>query len=456
MDAPHEDTIAAIGTPPGVGGIGIIRVSGPDALPIVQKLIPKNTPLKPRAIHYRTLIHPHTHVPIDEACVLYFKTPQSYTGEDVIEIQAHSSPFILKCILSVLLENGARLAEKGEFSRRAFMNGKLSLREAESLIDRIHARTEKSYHIAIGHLKGHLYNEISRIRKELLKVLEHIEASVDFPDEVDRIDRDAVLATLSQSQKKILEMLQFQDFGKYIHNGVKCVILGSPNVGKSSLLNRLAGENRAIVTPIPGTTRDFVDIAIELGGLIFHFFDTAGIRASTEYIERLGIKKVSGLMQKADMILWVLEGSRPLTQDEYQMAQKMKKKKNVVLILNKSDKKRKLDLPFETPWKKWPQIWISSKKNCGIHELKELLYHQFVNQYEHINLDLLCNIRQLHCLKDTEKSIKSLIEGLKAGLEEDIVSIDLKAAILKLGELTGDEVTEEVLDGIFSRFCVGK
>ncbi len=454
MDLTH-DTIAAIATPPGLGGIGIIRISGPDTIQIVSKIFPKENDLTPRHVYYGDIRHPVTGDILDEACVIYFKAPQSFTGEDVAEIQTHAGPYILNSILASILEIGARLAFQGEFTKRAFLNGKIDLTKAESIIDLIHAKNAKSHQVALAHHKGALYTHISAIRLTLMTLLEQMEGSIDFPEEVDSIDKFELKAQIKTILNTLSHILTLQDFGKLATGGINCLIVGEPNAGKSSLFNQLLGQNRSIVTPVAGTTRDFIDGQIELGGLTFNLIDTAGYREATDYIESLGIKRISQLVKKAHVILWVIDQSRSFS-DTYLPLMAKIKKKPLYLILNKSDLKKRTFIDQIDDMARWPVIHTSAKKNSGLDQLKERLYTDFVSKFQHIDLDLICNVRQVHCLKEVQLHLNHLKEALDLGFEDDIMAIDLKSAILKLGEITGEEITEEVLDGIFSRFCVGK
>lgn len=451
------DTIAAIATPLGIGGIGVIRVSGPDALTLSHQFTPSSTHprILPNMMIYTSIIHPLSHALLDDGCVVFFKAPKSYTGEPVVEFHLHGSIHILRKVLGALIEQGARPADPGEFTQRAFINGKMDLTKAESVIDVIHASSDKAHAVALNHLKGHLFDRIQAIRHTLMRILEQVEGSLDFPDEVDPIDRPEVKAILLQLTEQIQHILSLKDFGRWISNGIKCVIVGRPNAGKSSLMNCLAGEDRAIVSAIPGTTRDFIEVRVELGGILFEFIDTAGIRDTHNVVELIGVKRVKKLIQSADVILWVLDQTQVLTPDDHSIFSQLKRKKNKIIVLNKADKKRRLSLDAlsSTPL---PYLSISAKSKQGISELKTTLYDQFVGQLDGLDMDLICNVRQQHCLATTLTHLTTLIQGMDTAPVDDLFSFDLKQAILTLGEVTGDTFNEEVLDGIFSRFCVGK
>ncbi len=351
-----------------------------------------------------------------------------------------------------VLELGARLATPGEFTRQAFINGRIDLTRAESVIDMIHAQTPMGHAVALGHLQGGLFKQVSRIRSRLMTLFEQIEGSINFPDEVDGLDRGEFAGEIRSIVRELEMMIQLQDYGQLIHSGVHCVIVGRPNAGKSSLLNQLAGQQRAIVTSIPGTTRDFLEVDVELGGLMFRFIDTAGIRTSTDYIESLGMRKIKTLIHSAQVVLWVVDSSKAPTDEDEMIYKKIKSKKNIYVIHNKIDRSRK----FKKSFGDYPEILLSAKTGEGIDRLKASLHRDFSEKYANVNLDLVCNVRQLQCLKEANTNLSQLLNGIENRMEDDVLSIDLKSAIVKLGEVTGEEITEEVLDGIFSRFCVGK
>ncbi len=451
------DTIAAIATPPGIGGVGIIRVSGPDVVSIMGQLFPARKAWQPRYVYYDRVVEPDTGVVLDEGCVVYFEAPQSYTGEDVLELQLHASPQVMQSVLSVLLALDVRLADPGEFTKRAVVNGKMDLTQAESVIELIHSKSMYAQRVSLAHLRGSLFKRISLLRAGLMRYMEQIEGSIDFPDEVDAVDRIGMIASIEKSVSDLSHLLRAQDFGKWIQGGVQCVIVGRPNVGKSSLLNALLGESRSIVTSIPGTTRDFIDAQILLGGVTFSFVDTAGVRSeTTDVIELLGMRRIKALIRSSDVVLWVVDGSVPLQPDDYRILEQIKRKARLYVIVNKSDKRQRVDLSGLEFKKNTRMIAMSTKKQHGLGELKEALRHDFVERLERLDVSLMCNVRQVAALRLVRDQLKHLLAQYVLGAVDDALSIDLKGAILKLGEVTGDDVTEEVLDGIFSRFCVGK
>ena len=451
----ENETIAAIATPLGTGGVGIVRCSGSGVSSLIATLF--SLPhLKSHYVHYAALKDPDNGALVDEWCVIYFKSPRSYTGEDVVEIQCHGGYYNVQKILSLVCEHGCRLAAKGEFTRRAFLNGKMDLMQAESVIDMIHATSDKAHAVAMGHHQGGLYNYIQPIRKQLIDWLEVIQASIDFPDEVEGLDHADMRVGLESILSDLQKILSYQDFGEFVQQGVRCVIVGRPNVGKSSLINRLIGEERSIVTDMPGTTRDYIDVSMKLGGLNFRLFDTAGIRESSDAIEQLGIQKVDALIQKADIIFWVLDMSEALTDDDRLIRDRISNNDRVYILENKQDLPCDCNCSDLALLEHWPRFQLSTKTGRGISLLKEALYTEFVQHNEHVPIDMLCNVRQQDCLKRSLSRLGQLRENMTMGYEDDMLSIDIRAALLPLGELTGDAFTEELLDSIFSRFCIGK
>jgi len=447
-------TIVAVSTPPGIGGIGIIRLSGPDAKRIVETLAQKKL-RKPRFAYRATLTNPDTQQPLDDALVLYFRGPNSYTGEDIVECHVHGNPFILESIITACLCLGATHAGAGEFTSRAFLNGKLDLTQAEAVADLIHAQSEQGQSVALSHLKGYLFQHLTKHRTQLRELLEHIEGALDFPDEIPAPDRADVLRQLHKLSATLEKFIQNQDYGKVIRDGVTCAIIGKPNAGKSSLLNQLLGEKRAIVSPIPGTTRDFIEAHIQLGGITFHLIDTAGVRDKTiDPIELLGIRKVRQVIRSAQVLVWVVDGSQKSIQDDIKLLSSLPKRIPLYLILNKADKKQRFIL--ENTKRVRATLALSAKSGQGVSALKELLCEDFGRNIPRDTHDMLCNTRQIACLKESNNALKTIIQTLTAGFEFDAISYDMKTAIMHLGEASGDEVTEEILDGIFSRFCVGK
>lgn len=449
-----HSTIVAIATPPGIGGVGVVRLSGPEASSIVYQLT--TLVLKRPRYAYRVLFRdPYTDRPIDDGLAIFFAGPHSYTGEDVVECHLHGNPFLLKTIVSLCVALGAQMAGPGEFTARAFLNGKLDLTQAEAVADLIHTHSEQGQQVALSHLKGTLFQHLTHYRKDLMQLLEHIEGSLDFPDEIEAPDIEILASAFSSLAKTLHAIIKMGDYGRMAREGVRCAIIGRPNAGKSSLLNQLLGEKRALVSPIPGTTRDFIEADVQLGGLSFRFFDTAGLRDdSVDPIELMGIKQVRRLIREADAILWVIDSSQPHTPKETVLQRLFPRKKPLYVILNKSDKRQQFKMPM--PVSDTHIFSLSSKTGKGLLALKTRLSEDFTQHFSSEQLPFLCNARQQACLLQCHHSLKTIQTTLQTGFALDTIAYALKNAISHLGEATGDDLTEEVLDGVFSRFCVGK
>jgi tRNA modification GTPase len=454
----NPDTIAAIATPLGEGGIGIIRLSGSGSKKIIARIFEhKNkAQLKPNFFYHGQIVNIKSKEKIDDVCVVFFKSPRSYTGEDVVEIHAHSNVYILKKILELVLLEGARIAEKGEFTKRAFLNGKLDLTQAEAVLDLIHAKCAKAHKVALGHLQGGLYNHLESIENTLMTILEQIEGSIDFPDDVEEIDNQSTRQKLNKIYSKVNNIIKIQDYGQLVLSGIRCLIIGKPNVGKSSLLNALIGKERAIVTSIPGTTRDFIDAQLELGGLIFEFIDTAGFRHTKDPVEQKGVKNIYSLLKKAQIVFWVVDNSTNFDElDEY-VFNNIKTRSNVYIIANKIDKKQKLNVTKLADKSGFEIINISAKCDIGIDDLKNKIHNDFVKRNENTDLDLICNARQLQCIKQLNKILKKLLAALDKNVEDVLIAHEIRETLKIIKEISGKEITEELLEGIFSKFCIGK
>lgn len=455
LSCTQDDTIVAIATPLGSGGVGIVRLSGPASLAIAKRCCKGKQVWIERMATLRTICHPKTEQTLDEGCVIYFKAPRSYTGEDVVEFQVHSGPQVLQSLVQACESAGARLAEPGEYTRRAFFNGKIDLTKAEAIIDLTEATNPFAQRMALSHLEGKLLEQIIAIRDRLMHTLEQLEGSIDFPDEVPEIEHDSFMSDLKEIRMQLDKVLKTQDFGEAIRSGVKVVIVGQPNVGKSSLMNCLLGKERAIVTPIPGTTRDYIEGQFLFSGLTFHLYDTAGLRNdSNDVIEQLGMKKIQDLIQKAHLILWVIDGSQKETAQDLSILRQINHDVPICCVINKSDKNPVYDL--KTLPKHLPKISCHTQSLEGLEKLKHYLQEDVVSLIQGADLEWMCNLRQQSVLGRLLVHVDELILTLSDGFEDDMLAIDLKKAVLACHEITGEEVTEEVLDGIFNRFCVGK
>ena len=452
-------TIVAISTPPGNGGIGIVRMSGKEAFNIIEKIfVPKNkSEIKGYSIKYGNIIDDNKNI-IDEVLVSYFVSPKSYTTENMCEINTHGNNIILKKILELCIKNGANLAEPGEFTKRAFLNGRIDLSQAESVIDLINSKSEKEQKAAINQLEGYLSIEINKIKAKILDLMADIEASIDYP-EYDIEERTS--QNIIDESKNILNMLKKLEntfeAGKILRDGVNVAIVGRPNAGKSSLLNAILKEDRAIVTNIEGTTRDTIEEYVTIKGILFKLIDTAGIRKADNEIEKIGIDKSRKALNEADLVIAIFDSTKKLTDEDKEIIEFIKDK-NSIILLNKSDlennilKEEKIitDLNKKT-------IEISALEKTGIEELYNSMVELFrINEINHENTSIITNVRHKEAICSAENSIKKVEKTIKENIPIDITAIYFKEAIEELNKITGESVTEDIINEIFSKFCLGK
>ncbi len=458
----QADTIAAIATPPGTGGIGIIRASGPDAERIGRALFrPRNAPVAFRShrLYHGDILCPSTGRILDEVLVAFLRAPHSFSGEDTLEIHCHGGPRICEEVLQAVLRAGARPAGPGEFTRRAFLNGRIDLTQAEAVQEMISARTTRGLDLAIGHLGGGLSRAIGELRSSVLDILTLLEAEIDFQeeDEIDAAPREGLLDQLRGITARIEELTASYGEGRIVRDGAKVVITGKANVGKSSLFNRLLGERRAIVTPHAGTTRDFIEESVNIRGIPVRFVDTAGIRESQDPIEREGIDLVWQQAAAADVVVIVLDGSSPFTAEDRSIVE-ANRGRNLVVAINKCDLTRVLDggsLPDELSGREL--LPISAKTGEGLDALRRAVHDAITRSAGECHSDtVLTNLRHRLALERAHTSLRTAEQGLSGGLSPEFVAFDLREALGTLGEVTGQTVTEEVLDRIFSTFCIGK
>jgi len=454
-----RDTIAAIATPYGESAIGIVRLSGPDALGILKKVF--KTPsgkIKPRYAHYGWVLDKRGE-PIDEAVAIYYKAPHSYTGEDMVEFNLHGNPLILKEVLRRLLEEGARLAEPGEFTKRAFLNGKLDLTQAEAVAELISAKTDLARRLALNQLRGALSKEIKPLREELLTLLALVESSIEFEEEdIPTIEREELIERLKRILERVNKLLETAKTGKAIRGGIKLAIVGKPNVGKSSLFNRLLGEERAIVTDIAGTTRDYLEEVVNINGIPVRLIDTAGIREATDEVEKIGVERSLQKLREADVILFVLDASQPRpSAEEVELSKLVKESgKPTILVLNKVDLGKRIDLS-DFPLKGVPTVEVSAKTGEGIERLREeILKEAGVQTAEGGNIYI--SVRHEELLKRAKMALENALAYLTEGefYSPEILMLDLREASDALGEIIGEVTTEDILGQIFSTFCIGK
>jgi tRNA modification GTPase len=456
----QADTIAAIATPPGTGGIGIIRASGPDAERIGHALF---QPRKAREafqshrLYHGEIICPATGRILDEVLVAYLRAPHSFTGEETLEIHCHGGPLVLEEVLLAVLRAGARPAEPGEFTRRAFLNGRIDLSQAEAVQEMISARTQRGLDLAIAHLPGDLSRATGELRASILDILTLLEAEIDFQEEdgIDAAPREGLLDQLRGLTARIEELTASYGEGRIVCDGARVVITGKANVGKSSLFNRLLGEKRAIVTPHAGTTRDFIEESVRIRGIPVRFVDTAGIRESQDPIEKEGIDLV--WQQAADVVVILLDGSGPLTPEDRGLIE-ANRGRNIVVAINKSDLTRVLDrgsLPEELSRREL--LWVSAKTGDGIAAFRDAVHSAVSRSAGECHADtILTNLRHKVALERAFSSLRTAEQGLSGGLSPEFIAFDLREALGALGEITGQTITEEVLDRIFSTFCIGK
>ena len=453
------DTIAAISTPRGEGGIGIVRMSGDDSIKILSKVFKSKSEKKVEDLKSHTINYGHIYdgeTLVDEVMVSFLKGPKTYTREDIVEINCHGGYLITEKILELLLKKGARIAEQGEFTRRAFLNGRLDLTQAEAVMDIIHGKTDKSISLSLNQLRGDLKNQIGILKKMILDVAAHVNVVLDYPEEgIDDPLPDNLMDNLIDVLKSSDALIASYDKGKMIKEGVKTAIVGKPNVGKSSLLNTILKEERAIVTHIAGTTRDIIEEVINLKGIPLILVDTAGIRTTDDVIENIGVKKSEDLIDKADLVLFVVDGSRELEEEDIKVHDQLNADK-VIGILNKIDMERKLDLTPLNKVGKW--IEISATENLGISNMEDEIYKYIISgQVEDTSQKLIItNVRHKSALEKTKQAVENILETINMGLPMDLMAVDLKEALDSLSEVTGEISTEDLLDHVFSNFCVGK
>ncbi|MBQ3145942.1 MAG: tRNA uridine-5-carboxymethylaminomethyl(34) synthesis GTPase MnmE [Clostridia bacterium] len=456
-------TIAAISTAPGIGGIGIIRMSGENSFQILNKIFKAKKEetiedIKGYTIKYGKIVNPKDNQIIDEVLVSYFKAPNSYTTEDVCEINSHGGIIVVKKILELCLENGARLAEAGEFTKRAFFNGRIDLSQVEAVIDIINAKTEKESKASINQLEGNLSKEINKIKENILNVLTDIEASIDYPEyDIEEVSNNKAMEMLENVQNQLEELNKSFENGKILREGIKVAIIGKPNSGKSSLLNKILKEERAIVTDIEGTTRDTIEEFVSINGIPFKFVDTAGIREADNKVEEIGIEKSKKVAKESDLIIAMFDNSKNLSKEDKEILEFIKNKKAIIL-LNKcdlEDKNLKEENEIKETNKKIIKISLLSESNLSDF-YKELDIILDLNQITADNEILITNIRHKNLIEDAIKHTKKAKESLMVGMPIDIISINIKEILESLAEITGENVTEDVLKEIFSKFCLGK
>lgn len=446
-----EDAIVAVSTAMANGAISIIRLSGEDSINIVNSIFKGKdlTKVESHTINYGHIYYDNEI--IDEVLITIMKAPKTYTTEDIVEINTHGSIAVINKVMEILLIKGCRLAEPGEFTKRAFLNGRIDLTKSEGVIDLINSETEITRKMAINQISGKVSDLIVNLRDKIVGLIANIEVNIDYPEY-----EDIEVVTVNKIEKEVKEMLidlkqilKLSEDGKVLKEGIKTVIIGKPNVGKSSLLNALLEEDKAIVTDVKGTTRDIVEGSILVGGVKLNLIDTAGVRESNDVVEKIGIEKSLNLIEEAQLILLVLDASEELSEEDKFILEKTKDKKRIV-ILNKTDLSKVNEYNDEV-------ISISAKNNIGIEKIKEKIKELFnVSDILNTNSTYFTNARQISLLKLAIEALYSVESAIKEGLEVDMIEIDLKLAWEKLGDIIGANYTEELVDNLFSRFCLGK
>ncbi|OAG80199.1 tRNA uridine-5-carboxymethylaminomethyl(34) synthesis GTPase MnmE [Bacillus licheniformis] len=458
------DTIAAISTPMGEGAIAIVRMSGPEALAIADKVYkgPRGKRLSSvdsHTINYGHIVDPETEKVVEEVMVSVLKAPKTFTREDIVEINCHGGLVTVNQVLQLVLREGARLAEPGEFTKRAFLNGRIDLSQAEAVMDLIRAKTDRAMNVAMNQMEGRLSSLIKRLRAEILETLAHVEVNIDYPeyDDVEEMTHKMLIEKATKVKKEIEALLTTSEQGKILREGISTVIIGRPNVGKSSLLNSLVHESKAIVTDIPGTTRDVIEEYVNVRGVPLRLVDTAGIRETEDIVERIGVERSRQVLKEADLILLVLNYSESLSDEDIKLFEATKGM-DIIVIVNKTDLEQKLDLDRVRELAgNQPVVTTSLLKEEGIDELEEAIQSLFfTGAIESGDLTYVSNTRHISLLHEAKRAITDALEGIENDVPIDMVQIDLTRCWEVLGEIIGDAVHESLIDQLFSQFCLGK
>lgn len=457
------ETIAAISTATGSGGIGIVRMSGEDCFEILKKIFitPQEldwSNIKGYTIKYGYIVNSETKEKIDEVLVSFFKNPKSYTKENMCEINSHGGIIVERKILEQCLKNGAELAEPGEFTKRAFLNGRIDLSQAESVIELINAKSDREAHESLNQLQGELSNKINNIKSKLLDIMADIEASIDYPEyDIEELTDEKTTKVLQTVKEELIKLETSFHTGKLIREGIKTAIIGQPNAGKSSLLNAILKEDRAIVSEYAGTTRDTIEEFITIKDIPLKIIDTAGIRDTDNAIEKIGVEKALKIAEDADLIIAIIDNSKELDNEDIKILNIIRKK-NAIIVLNKIDKEdKKAEEREEILATNKPVVKISAVTKEGIDDLYNEIVKMFnINKIESTNDTVITNIRHKNQIDKAIKSINGAIEAAKEKQTEDILAIYIKQTLEDLGEITGDNVSEDIINEIFSKFCLGK
>lgn len=455
------DTIAAISTALGEGAIAIVRMSGEEAIAIADRVYKgkhRLTEVESHTIHYGHIVDPKTKEIIEEVMVTVLKAPRTFTRENIVEINCHGGIVAVNRVLQLILNEGARLAEPGEFTKRAFLNGRIDLSQAEGVIDLIRAKTDQAMNVALGQLEGRLSKKINELRQALIETLAHVEVNIDYPEyDAEEMTNELLLEKATFVKKEIEKLLETAKQGKILREGLSTVIMGRPNVGKSSLLNSLLQENKAIVTDIAGTTRDVIEEYVNVRGVPLKLIDTAGIRETDDTVEKIGVERSRQVLKEAQLVLFVLNNNEPLTDDDRELFSLIENKDAIILV-NKTDLPRKIDLQeIETLAKGRKVITTSILQDEGIDELEEVIRDLFfAGQMESQDMTYVSNSRHIALLNEASRAIDEAISAIHQAMPIDLVQIDITRTWELLGEIIGDTVHESLIDQLFSQFCLGK
>ncbi|GGM28625.1 tRNA modification GTPase MnmE [Paraliobacillus quinghaiensis] len=457
----ETDTIAAISTPIGEGAIAIVRLSGNEAITIANQFFQGRdlTKVDSHTIHYGKIIDPTIDQVVEEVMVSVMRAPKTFTREDVVEINCHGGLASVNRLLELALQMGARLAEPGEFTKRAFLNGRIDLSQAEAVMDLIRAKTDKAMNVAIKQLDGKLSKLIQRLRQELLETVAHVEVNIDYPeyDDVEQMSHDTMLLKTKEVHQEIERLLQMAKQGKILREGIATAIIGRPNVGKSSLLNALVHENKAIVTDIPGTTRDIIEEYVNVRGVPLRLVDTAGIRDTDDIVEKIGVERSRQVLKESDLILLVLNYNQELTEEDIQLF-KLVEDLEVIVLVNKTDLAQKIDLEKVNELVKGhPVITTTLIEEKGLDELEAAIAKTFFSgELEPGDLTYVSNVRHIQLLKQALAALDEAMNGMEANMPIDLVQIDVTRTWQLLGEIVGDTIRDSLIDQLFSQFCLGK
>ena len=456
-----EDTIAAIATALGEGSIAVVRVSGPDAVPAVAGVFRSKADLREapsHTVHYGRIADPADGRVLDEVLVTVMRGPRSFTAEDVVEVSTHGGMIAVKAVLELLLRQGVRMAEPGEFTKRAFLNGRIDLAQAEAVIDLIRSKSDRAFQLARKQSEGELSKRIAPLRRRLIELLAQVEVNIDYPEhDTPELSAEMIRSTCAPVLGEVEMLLKRADEGKILREGVVTAIVGRPNAGKSSLLNALARDNKAIVTDIPGTTRDIVEESVSLGGIPLRLLDTAGIRETSDVVERIGVEKSRSALADADLILLVVNGHEPLHDDERELIDQLRNRPAIVVV-NKIDLSVRLDeAELLRDFDASRIVYLSAKEGMGLEKLEQAVSELFFSgSIEAGDLTYVSHARHIALLHRASGSLRDALASAEAGVPIDLIQIDVAAAWETLGEIVGDAASESLLDQIFSQFCLGK